>query len=554
MTIPEQICELLVAGGVRVAFGVPGGQTVPYYQALEASPIEHVLMRDERNAAVAADAYARVTGTLGVCDATVGPGATNLVSGLAEAYASSSPVLAIVADLPRQIEHLRDRGVASQALDQRAILGAVSKWVGSVQRADALVPVMLHAIRTATTGRPGPVVVTVPDDLLRGAESEALAEIPAALAPFTVPAHRSAAPADQVRRAGELLAGAERPLVVAGGGVLLSGATAELAALAVDHGIPVATTLGGKGSFEEEHPLSVGVTGVFGTAAANLALSRADVVLLLGSKLSQFSTLTWTLPSAEQTVIHVDLDGEEIGRTGPVALGVCADVREFLGPLNAALDRDPEVGDWSAGSRPATTLPEEVADPRIRPRDVVAEIDRALRPGDVLLCDASLASGWGSQYYRVKHAGRSFLAPRGLAGTGWAGGGAIGARMALPPESHLVALAGDGSWGYALTEIETAVRVGRPIVYVILNNGGLGWIKLIHGELTETSAYGDVDFAAVARAMGADGVRVEEIGAFGPELAKALATGRPTLIEVTSNIEDTPVQRAVSPTVEGAYS
>lgn len=553
MSVPEQICDILVAGGVRVAFGVPGGQTVPYYQALEASPIQHVLMRDERNAACAADAYARVSGSLGVCDATVGPGATNLVSGLAEAYASSIPVLAIVADLPRQVEHLRGRGVASQALDQRAILAPVTKWVGSVQRADALVPVMLHAIRTATTGRPGPVAVTVPDDLLRGAGSEALAKTPDELAPFVFPAHRSAAPADQVEAAAELLAKAERPLVLAGGGVLLSDATAELASLCVEQRIPVATTLGGKGSFAEEHPLAVGVTGIFGTAAANRALADADLVLVLGSKLSQFSTLTWTSPSAEQTVVHVDLDGEEIGRTGSVTLGICADVREFLGQLSTAVARHPDAGDWTAEQRPATALP-EAADPRVRPHEVVAAIDRALGDGDVLLCDASLASGWGSQYYRVKHAGRSFLAPRGLAGTGWAGGGAIGARMALPAESRLVALAGDGSWGYALTEIETAVRVGRSITYVILNNSGLGWIKLIHGELSEASAYGEIDFAAAARAMGAEGVRVDRIEWLGTALSSALASEGPTLIEVISNIEDTPVQRPAAPAVEGAYS
>ena len=190
----------------------------------------------------------------------------------------------------------------------------------------------------------------------------------------------------------------------------------------------------------------------------------------------------------------------------------------------------------------------------MRPRDVVMEIDRALVPGDVLLCDASLASGWGSQYYHVKDAGRSFLAPRGLAGTGWAGGAAIGARMALAPSFRLVALAGDGSWGYALAELETAVRLSKPIVYVILNNAGLGWIKLIHGSLTEASAYGDIDFAAVARAMGASGVRTTDAEQLRRELELALRRPGPSLIDVVTNIEDTPVQRAASPAVEGAYS
>jgi acetolactate synthase-1/2/3 large subunit len=553
-TVSEALRDALVTGGVRAAFGVPGGQTTPYYLALEESPIRHVLMRDERSAAYAADAHARVTGSLGVCDATVGPGATNLVSGLAEAYGSSTPVLAIVADIVRRNVHLRDRGVVSQALDQRTMFAPVTKWVGYVSEPAALNGVLAHAIRLATSGRPGPVVVEIPDDVFRSDEQvEDPWEIELEPEDFRVPRHRNTPTADDVTRLTELIAAAERPLVLAGGGVVSSGAAEELTAFAARHGIPVATTMGGKGAIPEGDPWAAGVTGIFGTARANASLQAADLVVAIGCKFSQLVTHSWRSPRRDQRVVHVDIDPQEIGRTHAVVLGICADALETLRMLGG------ELGQLTASSwvEELTVVDDLQAgdDDRVRPAEVARAISGALGPRDVLLCDASLASGWGAQHYVTKFAGRSFLAPRGLAGTGWSGGAAVGARLGLDDDQRLVALAGDGGWGYGLVEVETAARIGAGIVYVILNNAGLGWIKHIQTRIgAQGSLYGDVDFAAVARAMGAEGARVAEIGEFRDALAQALGRRGPTVIDVLSSIEDSPIRVFDPAAVQGAYS
>src|SRR5262245_2176347 len=301
--VGERLVEVLQAGGVDAVFGVPGGQTLPLYAAARRRGLRHVLMRDERAAACAADAYARVSGRVGVCDATVGPGATNLVSGLAEALASSVPVLAIIADVPTEWNHLRRRGVASQALDQAALLAPVSKWIARVERAAAFDEMLDQALRVATSGRPGPVVLEIPDDVFQ----EDPGEPRRAFGPdaFACPRLRSAPSPAQVEAAVRLIARARRPLILAGGGALTSGAAGEITRLAEATGIPVATTLNGKGSIDERHRLAAGVVGVFGHVRASRALAGADLVLVLGSKLDQLSTFAWRVPGPGQGVIHV---------------------------------------------------------------------------------------------------------------------------------------------------------------------------------------------------------------------------------------------------------
>ena len=540
--VGERLVEVLQAGGVGAVFGVPGGQTLPLYAAARRRGLRHVLMRDERAAACAADAYARVSGRVGVCDATVGPGATNLVSGLAEALASSVPVLAIIADVPTEWNHLRRRGVASQALDQAALLAPVSKWIARVERAAAFDEMLDQALRVATSGRPGPVVLEIPDDVFQDDPGEPRRTFgPDA---FACPRLRSAPSPAQIEAAVRLIARAQRPLILAGGGVLTSGAAAEVARLAEATGIPVATTLNGKGSIDERHRLAAGVVGVFGQVRASRALARADLVLVLGSKLDQLSTFTWRVPGPDQRVIHVDVDPEEIGRTGNVSLGIPADARETAALLCAALAdhelaREPGWVDAISSDGQPGTAP---GDSAIAPEHVVRLLSESLEPGDVLLCDASLASGWGAQHHRVKRAGRGFLAPRGLAGIGWACGAAVGARLALDPGQRLACLAGDGGWAYALSEVETAVRLRQRTAYVVLNNASLAWIR--HTErrrgMEPTSDFGDVDFAAVARAMGAEGERVATAAALPAALTRALDAPGPYVVDVLTSPDSSP--------------
>jgi acetolactate synthase-1/2/3 large subunit len=540
-----RIIDALVAGGVDAIFGVPGGQTLPLYRAARATGFRHVLMRDERTAACAADAYARVSGRVGVCDATVGPGATNLVSGLAEAYSSSIPVLAIVADVRTDQGHLRQRGVVSQAIDQRAFLQPVTKWVARVERADVFDDVFQHALRVATTGRPGPVALEIPDDVFA---AEVPARRPQIDARSTcVPRHRPAPAAADVERLGRLLLDAERPLILAGGGVLLSDAGHALTDLAHTSGIPVATTIMGKGSIDERDELAVGVVGTFGRIRAGRALSGADVVLVVGSKLDQLSTYGFRLPSPAQRIAHIDIDGEEIGRVTPVELGVVADAGEALRALGDWWRENgkPARGTWIASLPHDAARITPVSDPRVAPEEVVATVSARMTADDVFVSDASLSSGWSARCFEVKRHGRTYLSPRGLAGIGWAGGAAIGAQVASSSGTRVVALAGDGAWGYTLAEIETAARLDLPITYVVLNNASYGWIAHTEDqlEMTELSRLSEADYALAGRAMGARSARVKSIDEFRDAFAEAYEASTTTVIEVLSSPDASPTVR-----------
>jgi acetolactate synthase-1/2/3 large subunit len=539
VNVGDRVAEVLRAIDAPVLFGVPGGQTLPLYNATRAAGMAHVITRDERNAACAADAYARVSGRLGVCDATVGPGVTNLVSGLAEAYSSSVPVLAIVADIRSDHHHLRRRAVVSQAIAQGPLLDGVTKWVGRVDRAAALDDVLAQALRVATTGRPGPVALEIPEDVWLEEVSATRSFDPTDGA---APRFRSAPDPALVERAADLLRDASRPVVLAGGGVITADAGGVLTALAESHGIPVVTTINGKGAIDERSPVAVGVVGLFGSAAALRALDGADLVLVVGSKLDQFSTHRWRIPRPDQVTIHVDVDGEEIGRTGPVDVGVVADARLALEAIDAAL------GGADAGASPwfevpvADVPPERSAAGALHPAAVCRAVSEALVPGDVVVCDASYASGWGAANV-VAPTARRFVAPRGLAGIGWSGGAALGARLAAGAGERVVVLTGDGAWGYAAAEVETAARLGLAITYVVLNNSGYGWI--IHGEERmggdHRSTLGDVDFGAVARGYGGTGNRATTLAEVRDAVAAGLAGDGPHVVDVVTAGDVAPI-------------
>ncbi len=553
-SLSHRLVEVLVAGRVKAIFGVPGGQTLPLYGAAHDAGLLHVLMRDERGAACAADAYARASGHVGFCDATVGPGATNLVSGLAEAMSSSIPIVAIVADIRTTRSHLRRRAVVSQAVDQAAMLAPLVKWVGRVERGEALDAVLDQALRIATTGRPGPVVLEIPEDVFHE-EPDPSQFRNFSEREFVYPRFRSAPTAGGLAAAVDLLSGAKRPLIMAGGGVTFSGAANAVSALAQEHQIPIVTSISGKGTIDERSPLAAGVTGRFGTARANAAAMAADVVLVIGCKLGQLSTHGWQLPGPGQTIIHIDVDGEEIGRTGPVALGIVADAREAASMLTTAL-RDTIAGrNWLGDVQPSLNDPRAASDGAVAPTRIAEVISAALREDDLLLCDASLASGWGAANTLVKKAGPNFIAPRGLAGIGWAGGAVIGARIATPPHRRVVALAGDGGWAYSLSEMETAVRLELDITYVILNNQALGWIKHIEDRLgiTPPSTFTAVDFGGVARSMGAEGAHVTNLEDFEAHFQRGLEHPGPYLVDVASSMDASPII-AFGDVPKGAYS
>ncbi len=561
------LAALLAGHGVRHVFGVPGGQTLALYDGiLDHEPgLRHVQVRDERSAAYAADAYARVTGQAGVCDATVGPGAAKLPSGLAEALGASVPVLALVSDLPARLAPHRYRSAASQALDQAALLAAVTKWQATVPDAATLPALVRQAFREATTGRPGPVALFLPQDVLDGpadpggageaggaGRASRFGRFPA-FRPLPEPADVAAAAA-VLRRAG-------RPFILAGGGVLHSGAEGDLVVLAERLSAAVGTTLSGKGCIAEDHPLSVGVTGSMGTAAAAAALAEADVVLLAGTKAGGGATFGWTLPRRDQEVVQLDLDPAELGRAFPLAAPVLADARQGLRALAAALagrpdgppgpPGPPDRAPWRARLAGLTAAwradrdRERASDAvPIAPQRVLAEIEAALGPDDILICDASLASGWGGVYLEQRSSGRRVLSPRGQAGLGYAVPAAIGVAAARPA-SRVVVLSGDGALGYAAGEMATLTEQALPVTVVVLNNRSWGWIRwyrrITFGRAWEEEDFGDVAFADVARGFGLAAQRVTEPGPLGAALRAALAAPGPALVDVVTEAWQTPI-------------
>jgi acetolactate synthase-1/2/3 large subunit len=555
MRVGEKLAELLAKNGVRFVYGVPGGQSLPLYEGIRKlqDQIQHVLMRDERSAGYAADAYARLTGITGVCDATVGPGATNLVSPLAEAYCSSIPLLAVLSDIPRFWEHRRSRGNASQGIQQLDIFKTVSKWQVAITDPRMLEDTLDSAFRVATTGKPGPVVLSVPVDI--GTMDFNFRERERPFFGGGFPRFRSAPDPDDVERAVERLRAAQKAVLVIGGGAHISGAENAVRKLAEVLGVPVLTTISGKGIISEDHPQAFGVTGVFGNPVAAGILKEADLVFFIGSKIGELTTFGFRVPARDLPVIHLDTDPEEIGRNYPVTLPLLGDARLGLEAVLNTLGTKGLSCSWNLEGlkkdlerwRKEKTSPSFGAGEPLKPQAVMGVLNRVLSDDDVVVCDASLSSGWAAAYLKLKKAGRRFIAPRGLAGIGWGAPAAVGAALARNRENRVLVVAGDGGFAYSIQEVEVMKRLDLPVVLLILNNHVLGWIKHAqkygYDEKYISTDFYPVDFATAARGFGARSYTVQTL----PELEKALEQERnpsgPAVLDVQVDQWESPVLR-----------
>jgi acetolactate synthase-1/2/3 large subunit len=573
--VGDLLADLLLLHGVETIFGVPGGQTAALYDAVlkRRDLIEHVIVRDERTTAYAADAYARLTGRVGVCDATVGPGAAKLPSGLGEALNSSIPVLALVSDLPSATEARRYRGATSQALDQETLLRSVTKWQATIRRPKDLAPLVRRAFREATTGRPGPVALVLPQDVLdapadEGADREDHPDVHAATF-GRFPALRLMPDPEQIAGVVAVLQQARRPLLILGGGAMLSGVADVVVRVAEAFGAAVATTLSGKGCIDERHPLSVGVLGSMGTSAARLAAEQADVLVFVGSKAGSVATLSWSLPRPGQAVAQIDVDPAELGRDFPLDALALADARlalDAIAAMGATAADSSSLGDWPAtvrhlaGEWRRQRAAEAVSnDVPIRPQRVIAELQQHAGLDSIFVSDASLASGWLGAYFEQTVPGRKLLFPRGLAGLGWALPAAIGAAVAAP-DHRVVVLVGDGAISYAVGELSVAMQRQLPITVIVLNNSSYGWIRWYRrigfGRGWEQDDFGPTDFAAVASGYGLAAARVDKPADLAPALESALSAQGPSLVEVVSSVWDTPVaahRDALEAGTRGAY-
>lgn len=548
----DPLVEMLIGYRVPVVFGVAGGQTLPLYDAIHsrASQIRHIPMRDECNAAYAADGYARLSGRVGVCDATVGPGAIKFTSGLAEAFNSSVPLVALVSDMSSDWLTVRYRGGGNQLVDQKAVLAPLCKWTARLPNTRQIPELVQRAFQMATTGRPGPVVIEFPEDLFKAPfESAAPAVDPRFGA---VPAFRFAPEPEAVRAAVALLNSAVRPVMLVGGGAWLSGAGEQIARVAECFAMPVATSLSGKGAIPETHPLALGVIGALGgTTAAQKFVESADLIFAVGFKFGQNPTFRWMLPKPDQRVIQLDLDDSEIGKLSPVEVGLVADARSGLEAILSAKARArpsdavrAEVAALQAEWRGQLAVDVRASKP-IKPQQVAAVLNEVAGPDDVLVCDASFASGWGSMHFEARDSRRAIF-PRGMSGLGWGLPAAIGAQIARP-NSHVIALVGDGAFSYCLGELATLSQEGSNVTVVVLNNSAMGWIKweqaaFWNGKFESTDLT-TVDFGAVARGLGCAGIQVTDPAELREALAHAVALDAPAVVDVRTAVNESAVSK-----------
>jgi acetolactate synthase-1/2/3 large subunit len=554
VNVGQAIVRLLEAHGVEYIFGVPGDTSMPFYDALYDAPagIRHVLARDERSASFMADVYARLSHKPGVCEGPSGGGATYILPGVAEAQASSIPVIAINSDTPLSGD---DKGVLT-ALDQEALFGPVTKWRIRVKKADKTPEILARAFRVANSGRPGAVQITLPHDIL--AEEIGSPQVQTQVECQTYPAFRTRPASESVEQAIELLWKAKRPVLIAGGGAVISQAWDEITQLAEALTMPVGTSINGKGSIAEDHPLSIGVVGGNGARPyANRYLASADLVLYVGCKTDSVTTLNWTLPSATGgvTIVHADVDPKEIGNNYPTAVGLVGDAKLTLGDMLEALvangyRRDPVQSRLDEISGQARDWWDEVQAKMIsdsvpiKPQRVMKELMDVLPRDTVVVADAGTATPFTSAFYKSP-AGRYVVIPRGYGGLGYAMPGVVGAKLARP-ESTVVGLVGDGSFGMSAGELETIARLQLPVIILQFNNSCFGWIKTLQhlyhdGRYVSVDFSADTDHAAIARGFGLQGVRVERPEALGPAIRQALDSRRPTFIDVVTEPETTEV-------------
>ncbi|MCW3062945.1 MAG: thiamine pyrophosphate-binding protein [Solirubrobacterales bacterium] len=534
----QALVRMLREHGARWAFGIGGFQLLPYYDALHDAPPElvHVLVKDERDGAFMADAYARISRTPGVCDGTLGPGATNLVTGLAESYGAGVPVIALAGETNSLISGRH----ATQESDQLAILRPTVKEALRVDRIERVPELVRRAYAVATGGRPGPVLLNVREDVSHGRHAFPEADLHADPATCRLPGRRMRPDAADVDAAAELLARAGRPVLLAGGGVHLSGAYDELAALAERFALPVATTIGGKGAISERHPLALGVFGRY-SRAANAFIADADVLLVVGCKLGEIATNRWSLLPAGASVIQLDVSPEELGRNARLAVGMIGDAALGLADLLAAAPepRPRNSADIEAAKRAweAEHEPRRASEERpVHQARLLRELNAVLPEDGILVADGGFAAHWSALYWEVARAGRHYVANRGHASIGYGVPAAIGAKLAAPDRA-VAALVGDGGLAMSIGELETAVRLGLDgLVFVVVDNQASGYVKALQHSLYDGRFQSvdsvDVDYSRVAREFGVHAERVEDPAALAPAFDRALGAGGPALVDV----------------------
>jgi acetolactate synthase-1/2/3 large subunit len=525
------IVRLIEREGVEYVAGIPGGANLPLYDALYGSGLKHVLARHEQGAGFMAQGMARSTGKPGVCIATSGPGATNLMTAIADAKLDSVPIVAITGQVSRALLGTD----AFQEVDTYGMCLPLVKHSYLARSARELLDIIPEAFGIAASGRPGPVLVDIPKDVqIEEVEFDAWPEPSKVDAP--IPAHPEA-----LRRAAELIAAAERPVLYFGGGVMAAGAHAELAALSLKARMPSAATLMGIGCLPPEHPLYLGMIGMHGSRAVNSLIEEADLLIAVGVRFDDRATGDVRRFARGAKVLHIDADAAEIGKIRKVDASIRADAREALAALLPLVSERKE-GAWSERAR-ALIASGSLAEPpsEAHPRAVVRAIARAAGPDAIVTTDVGQHQMWAAQAYPVARP-RSFLTSGGLGTMGFGLPTAIGAALANPGR-RVVCISGDGSLLMNVQELATLSELGLDLTVVVFDNGHLGLVRqqqeLFYGKRYSASRFDRrFDFAAIARGFGLEAERVEAGAESGAAIERALRSPGPRFLAIDMRAED----------------
>ncbi|MCS7114688.1 MAG: biosynthetic-type acetolactate synthase large subunit [Nitrososphaerota archaeon] len=544
MSGAKALVESLKQHDVKVIFGIIGGAIMPVYDALYDSDIRHILSRHEQCAAHAADGYARACGKPGICMATSGPGATNLVTGIANAYMDSSPIIAFTGQVSTRGNN-SSYMIGRDAFQEADIIGIttpITKFNHQVRNAAEIPKIVKMAFYIATTGRPGPVLIDLPKDVqLDTVEMEFSDEIKLlGYKPVTNP-HPL-----QVKKAAELLISAERPVILVGGGVRSSNAFQELLEIAELLMAPVATTLMGKGCFPENHPLSLGHIGMHGNPAANKLILEADVLLAVGTRFADRSTGRLDVFCRDAKIIHIDIDPAEIGKNIDVEVPIVADAKKALKAIYNLLVEKATKKESSAWLRKVKEVKEQYtnnssADVSMKPSVLLKTLRQILPEDAIVTTEVGQNQMWAALHFKVIKP-RTYITSGGLGTMGFGFPASLGAKVACP-DKIVVDIAGDGSFIMTEQELACSVEENIPVMVIVLNNSMLGmvaqWQRLFYNRRYIAVKLGCVpDFVKLAEAYGAQGVRVSSLDEFVKAVKSAMNSDVTTVIDVPISPEE----------------
>lgn len=533
LTGSEIIIECLKEQGVDTVFGYPGGTILNVYDALykHSDEIHHVLTSHEQGASHAADGYARATGRVGVCMATSGPGATNLVTGIATAHMDSIPMVAITANVATGLLG-RD---SFQEVDIAGVVMPITKYSMIVKDIHDLAPAIRRAFTIAQSGRPGPVLVDVTKDVT-AAVTEYTYQEPTPIAPYTAEMLES-----DLDQAAKLISEAEKPFIFVGGGAITSGAAEELRKFAHTINSPVTDSLMGKGAFSGEDELYTGMLGMHGTKTSNLGVTKCDLLITVGARFSDRVTGNTAKFAQNAKIIQIDVDAAEINKNIKVDCSIIGDVKEVLKELNKKIhpkNHDAwvkEVEDMKA-KYPLKYNQEGLTGPY-----VIEELYRVTKGDAIVVTDVGQHQMWAAQYYKYEEP-RTLITSGGLGTMGYGLGAAIGAKFGRP-DKVVVNIAGDGCFRMNMNEVATAARNNLPLVEIVINNHVLGmvrqWQTLFYDHRYSSTILDDkVDFVKFAESMGAVGIRVTKKEEVGPAIEKAIALNTTVVLDCQIDCDD----------------